>query len=359
MLDERVAEGAAGERRSTQSTARFGEGGRERELGVCLRVVGAADDGLGQLEPLFDAGQSRGKGCREREIGVRVGRCDPVLAALTLRTGGNHANRRRAVLDAPIRSRRCPHSRHEPSIGVHRRADHREQLRQIAHLPRHEMPHHVAHLEARTLRVEEIAARLRIAERDVDVAALARVVVAPLRHEGRHQTLALHRDLREGLEERGLVGGAKARGMADRGLDDAGARLGVETFEAAVEGGHRVHQRVVELGVDGASQDRIAEHSRRHGLEIAVALLAHAFGRLVEQEELVFEGRLDVEAEPRRVGERSLQHAAGTDLLIDALEAADEQQRIRLPRHPAQGREIEPDRRIAVARMPTGDFDAF
>ena len=49
-----------------------------------------------------------------------------------------------------------------------------------------------------------VACRL---QRDVDVAALARPVVRPLGHEGRHQAAALRQHLDEGLEQRGLVGG--------------------------------------------------------------------------------------------------------------------------------------------------------
>ena len=70
--------------------------------------------------------------------------------------------------------------------------------------------------------------------------ALARVVIAPLRHERRHQIGALGKDLREGLEDRRSIGCVEAPRIADGGFDDAGTGFSVERLDRTIEGFHQV-----------------------------------------------------------------------------------------------------------------------
>ena len=68
----------------------------------------------------------------------------------------------------------------------------------------------------------------------MDVAALARLGLGELRHEGRDLALAFGDDLEERLEERGLVGRSEAAVHADRGFDHARPGLLVEALDRDV-----------------------------------------------------------------------------------------------------------------------------
>ena len=74
-----------------------------------------------------------------------------------------------------------------------------------------------------------------------------------------------------------------------RGLEHAGAGLGVQAFERHAHHLAHLEQARVELGMHRAAQHRIAEEAGRHRLQVAIALLAHRMRRLLEDEELVFE----------------------------------------------------------------------
>ncbi len=65
----------------------------------------------------------------------------------------------------------------------------------------------------------------------MDMAATAGEVLIPLRHEAGEQALPRGHDLHHGLEERGLIGGAKHVIVANGCLIHAGSGLRMESFE--------------------------------------------------------------------------------------------------------------------------------
>ena len=109
------------------------------------------------------------------------------------RAAGNGAQRRRAVLDAPGGAGRRPEARDQPRIGVHGRGHHGEQLGHQLLLPADEVAHRRRSCRARPSASWKTGRPALVLERQVDVAALARPVVRPLRHEGRHQRRAAGR----------------------------------------------------------------------------------------------------------------------------------------------------------------------
>ena len=99
--------------------------------------------------------------------------------------------------------------------------------------------------------------------------------------------------LAEGLEQRRAVGGFEGIAVAQRGFEHAGPGLRVQALDRKAHGFAELEQLMVEIRMHGASQHRVAEGSRRHGLQLPIALLAHGLRRLLEQEELEFRGGAD------------------------------------------------------------------
>ena len=153
------------------------------------------------------------------------------------------------------------------------------------------MLHRLRH-PAGVARVAEDGLARERPERLVQVAAAAREVLVPLRHEGRDHAVPRADLLRGRLEKRRFVGAPQGRVVADGRLVNAGTGLGVEAFQLDVEGGHAVDQRVHERRVLARAEPRVPEHSRREGREVRVSLLPQGLRRLLEEEELVLARRL-------------------------------------------------------------------
>jgi hypothetical protein len=192
-------------------------------------------------------------------------------------------------------------------------------------------------------------------EREVDVPALARERGVPLRHEGREEPAPLRPDLREGLEQGGPIRRLADLRDTERGLPHTRPGLGVQPLDGTSERLHRRHELVVGLGVDAAPQHRVPEHARRERHEIAVALRADRLGRLLEEEELVFERAEDVV--PERGGARrdAREEAATAGPRVVPGELPEEQHRVRFEWDAPQRLEIELHGRVAVAGVPPGD----
>ena len=95
---------------------------------------------------------------------------------------------------------------------------------------------------------------------------------------------------RKGLEDRRAVGRRQGLAILDRRLQHSRPGFGMEAFERHVHFRAELDQGAVEVVVDRGAQHRIAEPARREALEVAVALLAHAMRRLVEDEKLELRG---------------------------------------------------------------------
>ena len=82
--------------------------------------------------------------------------------------------------------------------------------------------------------------------------------------------------LGEGLEQRAAIGGFERLAILNGRFEHARAGLGVQAFERNAQSGAHVHELVIELRVHARAQHRVAEEARRHGGEVAEALVAHA-----------------------------------------------------------------------------------
>src|SRR6266404_652324 len=134
-------------------------------------------------------------------------------------------------------------------------------------------------------------------ERDVDMAALAWIVVRPFGHERGHQAAALGEHLQEGLEKGGAVGRFQRLVIIECRLHHAGARLGMKALDRHAHGLAGLENLVIEIGPDRTAQHGITEESWRDRRQIAITLFAHALRRLVEDKELALEGRARIETQ--------------------------------------------------------------
>ena len=125
---------------------------------------------------------------------------------------------------------RRPEAGDQARIAVHRLGDHAQQLGHQRLLAGDEMLHGLAHA-VRALGVVEGRLAVLALERDVDMAALARIVVRPFGHEGRHQAAALGQHLHEGLEQGRAVGRLQRLVVIEGRLQHAGAGLGVQPLD--------------------------------------------------------------------------------------------------------------------------------
>ena len=108
------------------------------------------------------------------------------------------------------------------------------------------MPHGLAHVVRRAF-LEKRGAAVGPAQRGVDMAALARILVRPFRHECRHQPAPLGHRFGEGLEQNRLVRGTQRVVHGDGRLDDAWASLRVQTLDRHVHLLAGVEEFVIEL----------------------------------------------------------------------------------------------------------------
>ena len=128
------------------------------------------------------------------------------------------------------------------------------------------------------------------------------------------------------LNSAALSAASKPVRNAQRSLEHASAGLGVQALDAHVHGLAHGEQVLVPVAQHGVAQHRIAEEAGRDRLQVPVALLADREGRLGEDEELVLEADLDLEAHLLRPRQHAAQHAARTELLGRSGELAEEHQ---------------------------------
>src|ERR1700734_1557824 len=107
----------------------------------------------------------------------------------------------------------------------------------------------------------EYAVAVGGAQRNVQMAALARNAVGPLGHEGRHQAVALCEYLGIGFKQRRAVRGLQSVAIRERRLEDTGPGLGVQTLDRKSHGLPEIEEFVVQIRMHGTSQYRIAERT--------------------------------------------------------------------------------------------------
>lgn len=191
------------------------------------------------------------------------------------------------------------------------------------------------------------------------MAALAGMLVRPLRHEGGHQAVLLRQRLGEGLEEEGLVAGGGGLIDRDGRLQHAGTGLGMQAFDRHVHALAHVEQLAIEIALHGAAQLEVAEVAGGPVLHVAVVLGAHRVRRLAEHEKLVFERGVDLEAHAGGAIQRAMQQAARADVGRGAFELGQEQQHVLaagplLQRQPAAGAGHDAQLGIGIGRVPAG-----
>ena len=169
------------------------------------------------------------------------------------------------------------------------------------------------------------------------MAALAGMVVRPLRHERRHQAVLLRQRLGERLEQKGLV--ARGRGLVDGDgrFQHARPRFRMQAFDGHVHAFAHVQQLAVEVAFDRTAQHGIAEVAWRPVLHIAIVLRAHGVRRFTEHEELIFQRGVDLVAHALCKIQRTLQQAARADGGRIAFELGQEQQHVFAPRTLLEG----------------------
>ena len=232
-----------------------------------LDRIGIALDRVAGLDPVLDAPQARADRGGERDVGIDVGRRDPVLDALRLLRARDDAQRRGAVLDAPGGVGRRPEAGDQARVGVHRAGHHREQLRHQRLLAADEPAHGRRTCCAAPSASWKAPLPVLMSRSEMwrwpdwpgqsrDHLAM-KVAIQPRR---------LREDLGEGLEQGRLVGGLQRVVDADRGFEHAGAGLGVQALDLEIHRVREVEKVVVEIRVHRGAQHRIAEEARRDGL---------------------------------------------------------------------------------------------
>ena len=116
-------------------------------------------------------------------------------------------------------------------------------------MPADEPSHFIADIVGLVL-IEEHSPALVMAKADVNMAALARPVRRPFRHEGRHPAVALRQHLCEGLEQCRLVRRPKRVIDAKRSLQHPRTGFGMEALNRHIHQGAGLKQVVIKLGIN-------------------------------------------------------------------------------------------------------------
>src|SRR5207248_7043182 len=184
VIDEVVAEPVPGDFGGMEDSRRLDEGARHAHDILAADII-AADGPVRERELARDALEPRGDARGDREIGVTVGAGAARLDARRLGRSGQHAERHRAVVDAPRGSRRRPEAVDEALVRVDVRPEHRPEFEQERLLSGDVAFEELRHAAVTAPAVVEQVA-LAVGEALVHVARAARIFRAPLRHEARH-----------------------------------------------------------------------------------------------------------------------------------------------------------------------------
>src|ERR1700722_10794564 len=99
------------------------------------------------------------------------------------------------------------------------------------------------------------------AQRNMQMAALARNAVGPLGHEGRHQAMALREYLGIGFEQRRAVRGLEGVAVDERRFENTRAGFGVQPLDRKSHGLAEIEKLLVQIRMHRAAQYRIAERT--------------------------------------------------------------------------------------------------
>ncbi len=131
-----------------------------------------------------------------------------------------------------------------------------------------------------------------------------------------------------------------------------GPGLGVQSLDGNAHVGAELQQLVIELRVHRRAQHRVTEEARRHGGEIAEALLAHRLRRLLEHEEFELGGGDGLVAQVVGFPDHAPQSGARADGLGLLRELAQEHDHVAFEGNAAAGLGHHAHRGIRVGRVP-------
>ena len=118
---------------------------------------------------------------------------------------------------------------------------------------------------------------------------------------------------------------------------------------------HIVQQLAVEVAAGAVAEHRVAEQAGGHRLQVAVVLLAHRLGRLLEHEELVLERRHRPRSpSPGRVRCTRRSSPRGQTASAWAAKLAEEEQAVVFEGQLAAGVGQDAHRRVGIAGVPAG-----
>ena len=190
------------------------------------------------------------------------------------------------------------------------------------------------------------------------MARAAGELLAPLRHEARHDAEARADLLGGGLEQDAAVGRFERLGEHDGDLVHARPRLRVQAFDRHAECGEILEQRLQILARMIGAEQRIAEHAGRHGRGIDALLGSPGLRCLGEVEELELEPAHRLQRELLGALQHPLQHLPSVERKrlftpVDHLhEVAEEEIHAVVPGHLAMRAEVEARQRIGKALVP-------
>src|SRR5580658_6982757 len=355
MLDELLAKKGSSRLRREQALGGLEQSRRQAPMRRMLAVVGVALDRRVGLDTILDAPQPGSDRGRQRDVRVDIRGRNAVLDAMARRTAANHAQRSGTVLDPPSSGGGRPVARNEARIAVYRAGHHRQHLRHQRLLAAEEPTHGVRHL-MRLRGIVKDALALGGAQRNVQMTALTRNAVGPLRHERRHQAVALRQNFGECLEERRAVGRFEGIAIRERSFENSGPGLGVQSLDRKSHGLSKIEKIVVQVRMHGASQYRVAKGTGRHGLQLPVALVANRLRRFVKNEKFEFRGGADGVPRLRGALQHTPQHPSWTHRFRAARKLAEKKQGFRLEWDVALSRGKNPHRGIRIGGMPAGKF---
>ncbi len=193
------------------------------------------------------------------------------------------------------------------------------------------------------------------AQRNVQMAALARNAVGPLRHERRHQAVALRENLGVGLEKSRAIGGLEGIAIGEGGFENPGSRLGVQSLDRKSHGLAEIEQLVIEIRLHGTSEHRVAECPGGHGLQLPVTLVAHGLRRLLEHEEFEFRRGAHQIPHARSPLEHAPQCAARADRFRAPGKLSQKKRRFRFEWNVPPGRGQDTHGGIGIGGVPAGE----
>ena len=168
--------------------------------------------------------------------------------------------------------------------------------------------------------------------------------------------MALCEHLGEGLEERRAIGGFERVAVSERGFEHTGPGLGVQALDGEAHGLAEIEKFLVQAGMRGTAQYRVAEVAGSHGLQLPVAFLAHGLRCFFEHEEFVFGCGTDRVAHLCSALEHTPQRAARADRFGAPGELAEKEYGFRFEGDVALGVGQHTHGGVGIGGVPAGEL---